>query len=107
LKTTQFGDRKVCIPIPEIPGNKISPVLALRTLFCAKKCIPKFPAFSFGPFQWIHYTELLKGVKILGKDPTHFGCHSLWRGGASFTAAAGVPAYFIKLQGDWSSEEVF
>jgi hypothetical protein len=52
------------------------------------------------------YAKLLKGVKILAKisDPARFSCHSLRRGAAFFATAAGVPAYFIKLQGDWSSD---
>jgi hypothetical protein len=66
-KTNQFGDRKVRIPIPEIPGDDICPVLSLCSLFRIVKCIPTLPAFSFA-------------------------------------ASCGVPPYFIKLQGDWSSD---
>ena len=43
-------------------------------------------------------------AQISGEDPARFGCHSLRRGGATFAASAGVPPYFIKLQGDWSSD---
>ena len=107
-KTNQFGNQKVRIPIPEIPGDDICPVLALCTLFRFRKSIPTLPAFSVGPFRWIHYADLLRGVKSLakisGKDPKRFGCHSLRRGGTTFAGSAGVPTYFIKLQGDWSSD---
>jgi integrase len=107
-KTNQFGERKVRIPIPEIPGDEICPVFALRSLFRLVKCIPSLPAFSYGSFQWIHYADLLAGVKqvasVSGLDPSRFGTHSLRRGGATFAAECGVPAYYIKLQGDWSSD---
>lgn len=107
-KTNQFGDRKVCIPIPEISGDPICPVLALKALFRAHKAIATLPAFSFSPFRWVCYSDLLKGVKsvaiLSGEDPARFGCHSLRRGGATFAADSGVPPYFIKLQGDWASD---
>jgi hypothetical protein len=83
-------------------------VLALRSLFKAVRVIPSLPAFSYTPFHWIHYSELLNGVKwvaiVSDVDPLRFGCHSLRRGGATFAAKSGVPAFYIKLQGDWSSD---
>jgi hypothetical protein len=51
---------------------------------------------------------LLNGVKrvaiVSDVDPLRFGCHSLRRGGATFVAECGIPAFYIKLQGDWSSD---
>jgi hypothetical protein len=62
-KTNQFGDRKVRIPIPRITGDILCPMLALQSLFKAVRVIPSLPAFSYAPFRWIHYSELLNGVK--------------------------------------------
>jgi integrase len=107
-KTNQFGDWKVRIPIPRITGDVLCPVLALQSLFKAVRVISSLPAFSYAPFRWIHYSELLNGVKqvaiVSDVDPLQFGCHSLRRGGATFAAKCGVPAFYIKLQGDWSSD---
>jgi hypothetical protein len=36
---------------------------ALRSLFKAIRVIPSLPAFSYAPFRWIYYFELLNGVK--------------------------------------------
>jgi hypothetical protein len=83
-------------------------VLALWSLFQAVKVIPYLPAFSYAPFRWVHYVKLLSGVKrmasISGADPQRFGCHTLRQGGTTFAAGCGISAFYIKLQGDWSSD---
>lgn len=107
-KTNQFGSRKVVIPIPRIPSSDLCPVLALKTLFQVVRVLPNLPAFSYRAFRWLSYSDLLKGIKSLvelaGLDPKDFGTHSLRRGGATYAASCGVPAYYIKLQGDWASD---
>jgi hypothetical protein len=107
-KTNQFGDWKVRIPIPRITGDVLCPMLALQSLFKAVRVIPSLPAFSYALFRWIHYSELLSGVKrvaiVSDVDPLQFGCHSLCWGGATFAAKCGIPAFYIKMQGDWSSD---
>jgi hypothetical protein len=98
-------------------GKSVSPffkfqetnfALCWPSLFQAVKVIPSLPTFSYAPFRWVHYIELLSGVKqmasISGADPQQFGCHSLHRGGATFAAGCSVPAFYIKLQGNWSSD---
>ena len=35
-------------------------------------------------------------------DPSQFSGHSFQRGGASFALQCGIPAEWIKLQGDWA-----
>jgi hypothetical protein len=107
-KTNQYGEKKVRIPIPKIPSSPICPVLALETLFSVAKVLPSEPAFSYGPFLFVTYGDLLKALKFLveqiGLDPEDYGTHSLRRGGATFAASCGTPAAYIKLQGDWASE---
>ncbi len=106
-KANQFGDKKVCILIPEISRDSMCPVFALKTLFHAHKAIVSLPAFSFSPFRWMCYSNFLKGMKsvetLSGEDPTRFGCHFLRHGRATFATNSGVLPYFIKLQGDWAS----
>jgi hypothetical protein len=50
-KTNQFGDQKVRIPISQITGDILCPVLALRSLFKAVRVIPSLPTFSYAPFR--------------------------------------------------------
>jgi hypothetical protein len=108
IQTNQFRDRKVRIPIPQITRDVLCPMLALQSLFKAVRVIPSLPTFSYTSFRWIHYSELLNGVKrvaiVSDVDPLRFGCHSLCQGGATFAAKCGFPAFYIKLQGDWSSD---
>jgi hypothetical protein len=82
-------------------------MLALQSLFKAVRVIPSLLAFSYALFRWIHYSELLNGVKqvaiVSDVDPLRFGCHSLCWGGVTFVAECGILAFYIKLQEDWSS----
>jgi hypothetical protein len=105
-KTNQFRDQKVCIPIPQILGDKLCPMLALQSFFQAVKVILSLPAFSYALFHWVHYIELLvkQMASISGADLQQFSCHSLCQGGTTFAAGCGVPAFYIKLQGNWSSD---
>jgi hypothetical protein len=71
-------------------------VLALQSLFKAVRVISSLPTFSYAPFRWIHYSELLNGVKrvaiVSDVDPLRFGCHSLCWGGCQFCGQVQRPS---------------
>jgi hypothetical protein len=71
-------------------------MLALQSLFKAVRVIPSLPTFSYAPFCWIHYSELLNGVKrvaiVSDVDPLQFGCHSLRWGGCHFCGRVWNPS---------------
>jgi hypothetical protein len=48
-------------------------------------------------------SRLKRAVESCGLDQTKFSCHSLRRGGATFSFECGVSADQIKLRGDWKS----
>lgn len=48
--------------------------------------------------------KVKKALKIAKIDPSSYSGHSFRIGAASAAAAAGVPAYFIKMLGRWESE---
>ena len=50
--------------------------------------------------------RLKKALKDLGRITEAYSTHSLWRGGATFAAAAGVPRNVIQEVGDWKSDAV-
>ena len=47
---------------------------------------------------------LLEKLSQLGIDPALFGMHSLWAGGATAAANAGVEDRLFKRHGHWKSE---
>ena len=48
--------------------------------------------------------KIKKALRIAKIDPTSYSGHSFRIGAATAAAAAGVPAYFIKMLGRWESE---
>ena len=48
--------------------------------------------------------KIKKALRIAKIDPAAYSGHSFRIGAASAAAAAGVPAYFIKMLGRWESE---
>ena len=58
--------------------------------------------------EGVSYTRLkellLSKISQLGFDPKLFGLHSLWAGGATAAANAGVPDRLFKQHGCWKSE---
>ena len=48
--------------------------------------------------------KYIYGITQLGFDPKLFGLHSLWAGGATAAANAGVPDRLFKQHGRWKSE---
>ena len=49
-------------------------------------------------------SEVKKALQTAQIDSTWYSSHSFWIGAVSAAAAAGVPAYFIKMLGRWESE---
>ena len=64
--------------------------------------------FCFDDGQSISIAYLRDMVKemmrLVGRDPTRYGAHSLRIGGATAALAAGVPPSLIRLMGRWSSD---
>jgi len=110
-KTIQFKQRKLCIPIPSISGSRLCPISALRNHLLLNKIAPHQPLFSVlsapgssHPITYSMFCSFLKQlISIIGHDPSVFSPHSFRRGGATFAFDCGLPAEFIKMQGDWRS----
>jgi len=108
-KTIQFGDRVVPIVISAVPGSFLCPRAAylnyLRLVPAPDSCPFLGPASN--PFQAPTYTwfeeRLRKALTAAGIVGYYTG-HSFRRGGATFAFRCGVPAFLIKLQGDWHSD---
>ena len=111
-KTIQYRQKTLYIPLPRICDSPFCPSAAL--LLCVSS-LPKgdkpTPLFSYasvsGP-QPITYSIFLARLHLclskLGLDPSLYSGHSFRRGGASFALECGLPADWIKLQGDWASD---
>ena len=111
-KTIQYRQKVLNIPLPLIAGSPFCPSSAL--MLCTG-LIPKqdkpLPLFSFPtingtlPITYAAFiTHLRLCLRKIGFNPSLYSGHSFRRGGASFALQCGIPAEWIKLQGDWSSE---
>ena len=112
-KTIQFKERVLEVPFVAAPGSALDPVESLRK---AVSCIPaRFlhenpPLFAFeknGRLDYVVYSSFISRLKSslisAGYDASSYIGHSFRRGGASFSFEIGLPAYLIKLRGDWRS----
>ena len=110
-KTIQFRQKTLQVPLPRIKNSPFCPSAAL--MLCLSNC-PSYkgplPLFSYsmpgGTVALTHtafVSYLRKCLLKTGLDPAQFSGHSFRRGGASFALQCGIPADWIKLQGDWAS----
>ena len=111
-KTIQYRQRTLHIPLPHIKGSPFCPSSAL--LLCTSilpKAAGPLPLFSYPTkkgAQPITYSMFITHLRLclrkLGLNPSLYSGHSFRRRGASFALQCGIPAEWIKLQGDWSSD---
>ena len=109
-KIIQYRQRTLFIPLPHIKGSPFCPSSAL--LLCTSvlpKAAGPLPLFSYPTqkeAQLITYSMFITHLRLclrkLGLNPSLYSGHSFRRGGASFALQCGIPAEWIKLQGDWS-----
>lgn len=60
---------------------------------------------SCQPITYSQFSRFLaRSIQAIGAHPSAFSPHSFRRGGATFAFDCGLPAEFIKLQGDWRSD---
>ena len=66
------------------------------------------PLFTFTSAKWLTRTslthELCDVLQQCGIQPQHYFSHSFRIGAATTAAAAGIPAWLIKVLGRWSSD---
>ena len=98
------------------PGTQLwsdlCPVKALQALFQGVHVSPSAPAFSYiskaqRPDRLTISTlkcSIQSPASRIGLEPAKYSGHSLRRGGATFAFQCGIPAEFIKMQGDWRSD---
>jgi integrase len=108
-KTLQFGQRMLTIPLPKLGGNVLCPWGALKKWESMATSQDDQPAFAGQDdpthppmYSWIE-TRLKAAIRAAGITG-YYTCHSFRRGGASAALQAGVPAEFVRLQGDWTSD---
>jgi len=116
-KTIQFGERRLRLRVPEMPGDPICPFTWMATYLLTTEGRPAdeplFGAYvtdRAGKRKWVRLTHavLVKRLKGLlaavGADPKQYAGHSLRRGGATFAfAEAKLHCISIKALGDWVS----
>ena len=110
-KTIQFRQKTLQVPLPRIKNSPFCPSAALML------CLSSHPSsnspstlFSYSalggtiPLTHTAFVSYLKKCLLkIGLDPSQFSGHSFRRGGAFFALQCGIPADWIKLQGDWAS----
>ena len=110
-KTIQFGQRDLWIPMVGARGHPLDVIAAYDLMISLVPAGPgdhlftcPLPRGGFGPLSHDAFVGAVKGcVAQLGLNPALVAGHSFRRGGAAFAFHCGVPAPFIKLQGDWRS----
>ena len=99
--------------MPVIPGSKLCPVTALQTHLKLNQVPASAPLFSVRdsssescqPITYSQFSRFLaRSIQAIGAHPSAFSPHSFRCGGATFAFDCGLPAEFIKLQGDWRSD---
>ena len=111
-KTIQFRQKVLYVPLPHIENSPFCPSSAL--MLCTSLVKPQtkhIPLFSFPSphgIQPITYPVFLTHLRLclrkMGLNPSLFSGHSFRCGGASFALPCGIPADWIRLQGDWASD---
>ena len=111
-KTLQFHDRLLQVPLPQIVGSVLCPVMAIKNLMDLSQDIPPYaPLFSYptqlGRYSCLTHVVFVKILRLVlsscGLPANEYSGHSFRRGGASFAFSSGVPTELIKSQGDWKS----
>ncbi len=117
-KTDQIGQGQTVIIAASVEGN--CPVTLLRRYLLLARIgsdspLPILRALhnsngrkslqnSAKPISYTRTRELVKSaLREAGLDPTHFGLHSMRRGGATTAAKKGVPIHLIQQHGRWKS----
>jgi hypothetical protein len=111
IKTIQFNERILRIPLPAIPRSILCLVAALHRLFSMVEIPLSHPAFSYllpsGRIESLTHRSLVKMLKsnlsAAGYDAAKFAGHSFRRDGAIFAFRWGAPPGQIKQHGDWRS----
>ena len=110
-KTIQCHERLLQVPIPLIQGSVLCPIRALQNM--VKLCDSVSPTYALFSYRnkstvciltYCKFLSALKStLKSCGLEPSVFSGHSFRRAGASYSFACGVDPFWIKSQGDWSS----
>lgn len=110
-KTIQFGQRCLIVPVVQIPGSKLCPVSAYKTMCSLIPASRSSSAFVYpvgGKLKAITYGNLQnflrRCIQQLGMQPALFSSHSFRRGGATWAFYSQVPGELIKVHGDWASD---
>lgn len=111
-KTNQFQERLMRFPIVGATDSRLDAVARVTQYFWDDPAPADGPAFRVwkGKTKWVPLTgnwfvKKLKEVLLrCGIDATLYSGHSFRSGGATWAYSRGVPAEFIKLQGDWTSD---
>lgn len=115
-KTIQYRNRTLMVPVPRIAGSTLCPHVAITNAFklAGISSYDKHllsPAFMYSlkgnlkVLTFATFTSKLKQtLDKCGFNSNLYSGHSFRRGGATFALSCGVPAHYIKLQGDWLSD---
>ena len=104
-KTDPFGEG-VNIFIGKT-GTAICPVMAILHFMAVRPNVegPNLVHANGSPLTRDQFVQMVKrALRTANIDATAYSGHSFRIGAASAAAAAGVPAYFIKMLGRWESE---
>lgn len=111
IKTIQFRERQLEVPLPRVPSSPLCPVTALQQYLASLQLPLSSPLFvyksqdAYRPILAHLYNAFIKAsLSAIGVNPAHFSSHSFRRGGATFPFCRDAPTAFIKAQGDWKSD---
>ena len=107
-KTDPFGEG-VSIYVGRT-GTSLCPVSALLNLMAVRPQSegPLFVHEDSSPLTRSRFVHLTKhALRLANIDATGYSGHSFRIGAATAAAAAGIPAYYIKMLGRWQSEAYY
>ncbi|CAC5366801.1 unnamed protein product [Mytilus coruscus] len=111
VKTIQFGNRKLELPLVKIKDSPLSPYNAYNRMCTLVPADVDDPAFLIPQAKSnkilcysIFQKKLRDILEMCGLDSSKFSSHSFRRGGATWAFHSKVPSELIQFHGDWRSD---
>jgi hypothetical protein len=110
-KTIQSGERRLKIPLVNIPGSVLCPVNAyirMCNVIPAPDDSPALVLRKHSRLVPVTYPQFLSKLRYIinktGRVSELYSSHSFRRGGATFDFRSHIPSELIQLHGDWASD---
>jgi hypothetical protein len=110
-KTIQSGERRLKIPLVNIPGSVLCPVNEYTRMCRVIPAPDDSPAFVLRKhYRLVHvtYPQCLSKLRYIinktGRVSELYSSHSFRRSGATFAFRSHIPSKLIQSHGDWASD---